>query len=241
MKRITLTLILVISAIAGFAQFGKKIVGNNKYTEVFHQVGEYNKLVVSNVKANIVYLDEADSAGIVKIYGEENILPLIEVLSEKQTVTIKAKGLKSNEHGLLMIYVFCAKIRTIDLTGGVIFETNDPITQPEMKLAVTGGGQILIHKLNSDKLKISVLGNGDVYVGGKSKEGSFSVVGDGEIRADNFVTETLSAKLFGNGNIGCNATKLLKATITGVGNIYYKGNPELKSTIIGTGNLKQLP
>ncbi|MFZ4456300.1 MAG: GIN domain-containing protein [Bacteroidales bacterium] len=241
MKRVILSLILAVVAIASFAQFGKKVVGNNKYTEVFHKVGVYNKLVVSNVKANVIYLDEADSAGIVKIYGEENIVSLIDVSSEKQVVTIKTKGMKSNEHGLLMIYVFCSKIQTIDLTGGVIFETNDPIKQSVMKLAVTGSGQIQIHNLTCDNLKISVLGNGDVFVGGKSKEANFSVVGDGEIRADKFEVETLSTKLIGNGNIGCTATKLLKATITGVGNIYYRGKPEIKSTIIGTGNVKPLP
>lgn len=240
MKRIILSLMLAFATLVSYAQFGKKVVGNNKYTEVFHKVGEYNKLVVSNVKANVVYLDEVDSAGVVRIYGEENVVSLIDVSSEKETVTIKTKGMKNSEHGLLMIYVFCSKISTIDLTGGVIFETNDPMKQTNMKLAITGDGQIQIHNLVCDRLKISLLGDGDVYIGGKSKEANYSIVGGGEIRADKFEVENLSAKLIGNGNIGCNATKLLKATITGVGNIYYRGKAELKSTIIGTGNLKPL-
>lgn len=241
MKRFSILIILLLSALANFAQFSTKITGNNKYVEVCHKVDSYNKLVVSNIKANVIYLDEPDSAGYVRIHGEENIVNLIEVSTKKEALTLKTKNIKSKEHGLLMIYVYSPKIQSIDLTGGVIFETNDPMKRSEMNLAITGNGQIQIHKLDCDKVKISLIGsNGDVFIAGQAKEATYSVVGDGEIRADKFAVQSASAKLIGNGNIGCNVSKLLKATITGVGDIYYRGKPEIKSTIIGTGNLKAL-
>jgi hypothetical protein len=242
MKRISLLLILLISIGSTnlFAQFGKKVVGNNKYVSVFHKVENYTKLVVSNVKANVVFVNEPDSAGFVKIFGEENIIQLVDVSCLKHTLTIKTANMKSNEHGLLMIYVYSSDIQTIDLTGGVIFDTNDPIKQASMKLAITGDGQINIPHLECEKLNVSLLGGGDVLVGGKATEASYTVVGGGEIRADRMIIKTASAKLIGNGNIGCYVSKLLKVTITGVGNIYYRGKPEVKSTIIGTGNVRAL-
>ncbi|MDD2798819.1 MAG: DUF2807 domain-containing protein [Bacteroidales bacterium] len=242
MKRITLFLVFVFTlfTVNLFAQFGKKITGSNKYVHITHKVDAYNKLLISNVKANIVYFNNPDSVGFVRIYGEDNIVDLLEVGTQKMTLRIKTKGMKSNEHGLLMIYVYSSDIQTIDLTGGVIFETSDPMKQKEMKLAISGDSQIKIPNLECDKLKISLIGGGDVLIGGKSSEASYSLVGNGEIRADKFKVQTLSTKLIGNGNIGCNVSKLLRVTITGVGNIYYRGAAEIKSTIIGTGNVRKL-
>jgi hypothetical protein len=243
MKRIGLLLMVTICLMSGnlFAQFGKKVVGNNKYVSINHKVESYNKIVVSHVQANVVYKNNPDSAGFVNIYGEENIVHLLDVSTKKQTLSIKNINAANTEHGLLMIYVYSPDIENIDITGAVIFETSEPLKRLNMKLAISGSGQIKIRNLECTTLKVSLLtGSGDVLVKGKADEASFSVVGGGEIRADNLVAQTAKCKLIGNGNIGCHATKLLKATITGVGNIYYSGNPEVKSTIIGTGNVKPL-
>lgn len=242
MKRIVLffAFVLVAGVVSISAQIGKKIIGNNKYISIFHQVESYNKLLVSHVKSNVVYINHPDSAGFVRIYGEENIVHLLDVSVSKQTLSIKKINMANIENGLLMIYVYSPAIHTVDLTGGVIFETNEQVKQSEMKLAISGDAQIKISNLECDKLKVSLLGGGDLYVKGIAKEASYSVVGSGEVRADNLQAQTASAKLTGNGNIGCNVTKLLKSTIMGVGNIYYKGKPEVKSTILGTGNLKAL-
>lgn len=242
MKRY-ISLVVILSAIFSttvFAQFGKKIVGNNKYVSICHNVESYNKLLVSHVKSNVVYINKPDSVGFLRIYGEENIVHLLDVSVNKQTLSIKNINMANTEHGLLMIYVYSSDIQTVDLTGGVIFETKELIKQSNIKLAISGDGQIKIPKLECDKLKVSLLGGGDVYIGGQAKDVSYSVVGSGEVRADNLVAQNASAKLIGNGNIGCHVKAVLKATITGVGNIYYKGKPEVKSTIIGTGNLKAL-
>jgi hypothetical protein len=243
MKRISILSIIAICLlqVSLFAQFGKKVVGNNKYITLRMDVESYNKIVVSNVKATVVYLNKPDSANYVNVYGEENIVHLLDVSTNKQTLTIKNINMANTEHGLLMIYVYSPKIENIDLTGSVVFQTSEVMKRNEMKLAITGSGQIILPALECNLLKVSLLtGSGDVLLKGNAEEARYSIVGGGEIRADGLVAQNATCKLIGNGNIGCHAVKLLKATLTGVGNIYYKGKPEIKSTIIGTGNLKPL-
>jgi len=238
--------LLLITALgvvsAAQSQIGKKIVGNNKYVTINHEVGAYKKVSVSNVRCNVVYKNIPDSVGFVRILGEENIVHLLDVSVNKEELSIKKINMANIDNGLLMIYVYSSAIENIDLTGAVIFESYDAMKKDLMKLAISGSGQIKLHKLDCKELKASLLtGSGDLLLKGTAENAHFSVVGGGEIRADNFVvSNTAFCKLVGNGNIGCNVSKLLKATITGVGSIYYKGKPEIKSTIIGTGNVKAL-
>lgn len=244
MRRINLLIALFVMFALGMqAQIGKKVVGNNKYVTITKKVDNFKKLTVSHVKANVIYSTNPDSAGIVKIYGEENIVHLLDVVSnpEKESLSFKYVNMANVENGLLMIYVYAPAINVIDITGSVIVECKDEIKSQNLKLAISGSGQIKMTNLDCNELKVSLLtGSGDVLVKGKAVEAKYSVVGGGEIRADELVASNASCSLKGNGNIGCNVQKMLKASIFGTGNIYYRGKPEVKSTIIGTGNVKPL-
>lgn len=244
MKRINLLMaLLMMFAIGMQAQIGKKVVGNNKYVTITKKVDNFKKLEVSHVKANVIYSNNPDSAGMVRIYGEENIVHLLDVVSDpkKEELSIKYINMANVENGLLMIYVYSPAIEVIDITGSVIVESKDAISAQHLKLAISGSGQIKMTNLDCNELKVSLLtGSGDVLIKGKAVDAVYSVVGGGEIRADELFASNASCRVKGNGNIGCNVDKMLKASIFGVGNIYYRGKAEVKSTIIGTGNVKKL-
>ena len=244
MKRISLLMALLVTCIIGIrAQIGKKVIGDNNYVIITKKVGDFKNLKVNHVKANIIYSNNPDSVGIVKIYGEENIVHLLNITSDekKEQLTIKYINMANVENGLLMIYVYSSAIEDVDITGSVIVESKDLINSQKLKLGISGSGQIKFTNLDCNELKVSLLtGSGDALLKGKSVESKYSVVGGGEIRADQLFTSNAYCSLKGNGNIGCNVDKMLKATIIGVGNIYYKGNAEVKSTILGTGNVKKI-
>lgn len=205
------------------------------------KVDAYTKLVVSNIEANVVYVYRPDSVGFLNIRGEESIMDKFKITVKDGVLNIKNPSLKGIDNSLLMIYIYSPNISNIDLTGGVVFETYEPLVRSEMDLSISGGSQIIINKLDCETLKVSLLtGSGDVLVKGTAAEAKYSVIGGGEIRADAMVATNVKASIKGNGNIGCNAEKNLKVSIFGSGNIYFKGKPEVKSTIIGTGNVKSL-
>lgn len=244
MKRFNLILAaFLVFAIGVNAQIGKKVIGDNHYIQKIKKVSDFKKLIVNHVKTNVIYSNNPDSAGYVRIYGEENVVNLLDITSDekKESLAIKYINMANVENGLLLIYVFSPEISLVDITGGVIVESKDKITSQDLKLAVSGSGQIRMTNLDCNKLTISLLtGSGDVFVKGKTVEAKYSVIGGGEIRADELFASNAGCSLKGNGNIGCNVDKLLKASIWGVGNIYYKGNAEVKSSIIGSGNVKKL-
>lgn len=204
-------------------------------------VEEYTRLVVSNIEANVVYINNPDSVGFLNIRGEESIMDKFKISVKDSVLNIKNPSLKGIDNSLLMIYIYSPKIKSIDLTGGVVFETYEPLVRKEMDLSISGGSQIIINKLDCETLKVSLLtGSGDVLVKGTASEAKYSIIGGGEIRADAMSATNVKASLKGNGNIGCYAVKNLKVSIMGSGNIYFRGKPEIKSTIIGTGNVKSL-
>lgn len=245
MKRINLILAAVLFLIISLPaqSIGKKVIGDNHYIQKIKKVDDFKKLVVNHVKANVIYSNNPDSAGMVRIYGEENVVNLLDITSDEkqEKLSIKYINMANVENGLLMIYVFSPEIELVDITGGVIVESTDKISSLQLKLAVSGSGQIKMTNLDCNKLTVSLLtGSGDVLVKGKAVEAKYSVIGGGEIRADELLAANAGCSLKGNGNIGCNVDKLLKVSIWGNGNIYYKGNAEVKSSIIGKGNVKKL-
>lgn len=245
MKRINLILAALLFLIISLPaqSIGKKVIGDNHYIQKIKKVGDFKKLVVNHVKANVIYSNNPDSAGMVRIYGEENVVNLLDITSDEkqEKLSIKYINMANVENGLLMIYVFSPAIELVDITGGVIVESTDKIESQQLKLAVSGSGQIKMTNLDCNKLTVSLLtGSGDVLVKGKAVEAKYSVIGGGEIRADELLAANAGCSLKGNGNIGCNVDKLLKVSIWGNGNIYYKGNAEVKSSIIGKGNVKKL-
>ena len=84
-NRILLVLLLTfLFANNSFSNLFKKTVGNDKYITKEYKVDDFVKINISHA-FNLIYKVNPDSAGYIKVYGEENILDLMAGLGRFST------------------------------------------------------------------------------------------------------------------------------------------------------------
>ncbi|MEG1616096.1 MAG: DUF2807 domain-containing protein [Bacteroidales bacterium] len=240
-KSILIALVSVMLAFSAQAQLFKKVTGNDKYVTREYKLNDFSKVNISHA-FNVIYKVNPDSAGMVRVYGEENILDLMSLKSEKGILSIKLTGLRDPEFGVILIHMYSNSLISVKNEGAGTFEIQSPLDAPEISLSVIGSGQIKAERLDCGVLNLNVGGgDGDIAVkSGKVGFGDYSIQGNGEIRAQDVDAESASAVITGTGVIRLTAQKDLKTILTGSGKVYYNGKPQLKSRTVGTGQVLPL-
>ncbi|MEG1587356.1 MAG: DUF2807 domain-containing protein [Bacteroidales bacterium] len=218
------------------AQVFKKVVGNDNYKTREFKVNDFSKVTITH-PFNVIYKVNPDSAGYISVYGEENILDIISMKSEKGSLSIKMSGMRTPEFGVVLIRMYSSSLDEVLNEGSATFEIQSPIEGSEIKLSVVGNGQIKAEQTKSGVLNLNVGGGGDILVGGNTGMGDYSIQGTGEIRAAEVKATEVNAVITGSGNIRCHADKKLKTFLTGNGKVAYSGSPELKTRTIGTAQV----
>lgn len=239
-RSLLIALSMIVMAVSAQAQLLKKVKGNDKYVTREYKVTDFSKVSTSHA-FNIIYKVNPDSAGMVRVYGEENILDLLSVKSEKGELSLKLTGLRDPEFGVILIHMYSNALIGVKNEGAGTFEIQSPLDQPEISLSVLGSGQIKAGNIQAGVLKLNVGGSGDIVIqSGKVGFADYGVQGSGEVRAADVPAESGSAVITGSGTIRMNVAKELKTILTGSGKVYYKGNPELKTRTVGSGQVLPL-
>lgn len=235
-KSILIALLCSVITFQTSAQVFKKVVGNDNYKTREFKVNDFSKVTLTH-PFNVIYKVNPDSAGYISVYGEENILDIISMKSEKGNLSIKLSGLRTPEFGVVLIRMYSSSLKEVMNEGAATFEIQSPVEAAELKFSVIGTGQIKAEQTNSGVLNLNIGGGGDIFVGGKTGMGDYSIQGNGEIRAEEVKAEEVNAVITGTGNIRCHADKTLKTFLTGNGKVAYTGTPELKTRTIGTAQV----
>ncbi len=92
--------------------------------------------------------------------------------------------------------------------------------------------------MDSENLKTSIAGSGDVYIVGKANYMKCSIAGSGSVKAYELKAKTVKVSIAGSGSIRATVTDEIKASIAGSGSVYYKGDPpKVKSTSTGSSSV----
>ncbi len=239
-KRILFVLLAAVCSFGAQAQRFKKVIGDDNYEWREFKVADFNKFNISEA-FNITYKVNPDSAGVIRVYGEQNILDMLVLKSEKGKVNIKLKGSITPEYGIVNVVAYSSSLTEIDNQGAATFEILTPIHGSEIKFTVVGAGMIKAKYIDCGVMKVNVGGSGDVIIEkGKAGFADYSIQGKGDITAEEVVAEEISATITGSGTITCNAEKNLKTFLTGSGKVKYKGDPDLKTRTVGSGSVLPL-
>ena len=84
-----------------FSVSAKEVEGDNNYVKKSFQVDDFYK-VKTNGAFNIVYHQSKDSAGLIKMYGEENILNSMKVESKEGVLNIKFDSPSKKDFGVVI-------------------------------------------------------------------------------------------------------------------------------------------
>jgi hypothetical protein len=209
-KILSLTVILAVLISSCHYIGGERVRGNGVLKTEQRQASSFTALQVSG--SSEVRLRQ-DSVLSVKVEGDENLLPYIEVYNEGNRLVIRTKrGYNLKPRKGLVVYVSSPAYNNIIVSGAGEVKTENSITNAEkLNITVSGAGEI----------KMDV----NAPVKGKARDFDLEVSGAGNINCYDLLTENTNLQISGAGDAKVYASVKLTGSVSGAGDVTYKGNP----------------
>jgi len=227
--------------IAGFASNAQseKITGNGKIVTETRNTADYDAIKVSgSFDVDLV----AGKEGKIIIKGEENILAVIKVEVEENTLKIyvqKNTNIRSSIGKKVEITVPFDKISEVSLSGSGHIESKNTIKNDKFAAKLSGSGNFNL-SVDANNLDVNLSGSGNVHLKGTSDHFTTKLSGSGDIDAADLKSKNVDVNVAGSGNSRVFCNQNLTARIAGSGNIKYLGNPEKRDVkVSGSGNISK--
>ena len=175
---------------------------------------------------NVVYTQSESQAGKVRIYAPEGN-DVVSITSKDGLLSIRYGRGYNRNFGVIMVYVYSKELSKVSCSVGANFTAEGIVSGTSLKLKVLNRSQIRCKNIIYDEVSAKRgLGNGDILLAGKAKKATYTIIGPGEIDADELVADEVSCKILGRGDVGCHVDKDISVCSIGKGAAYCKG--ELK-------------
>ncbi len=206
------------------------------------KVGNFTRLVVTD-NVNVTYRCNADSAGIVVVHGTKEVSKnFIFTLNDKGRLSIQIEDEFERQGQIPNITIYSASLDEAENAGDSTLRIMGLPPMKAFKVRNIDNGKVIAKGLRASKLELQILsGKGKIIADGSCDELAIRLIGTGEIQADNVKATTVTCRIMGTGNIGCDVNGgELKVSGSGTGKVYYKGQPS-KVTVRKLGTIKAIP
>lgn len=221
-------------------KINKGVDGNGKVISKEIVITDYSKITMSSI-TNLVYEQNSNKSPYLRVEIDENLVNdiLIEVVGGNLHIgSQRGKNIKTKKY---KVYTNSKALTELTLSGVGNATLNGDITSQNLKISLSGVGDIKADNIDTKKVDVYLSGVGNVILGGKSNNASFSVSGKGNIKALNLESQDADCSMSGVGNIELDAVNVLNARMSGVGNIRYKSSPKnIKVSKSGIGSVKAI-
>lgn len=227
MKRINILFIAIMSIFIASATVNAKEVAVKKYNYVYSDttIADFNEVSILN-GINVVYTQSESQAGKVRIYAPEGN-DVVSITSKNGLLSIRYGRGYNRNFGVIMVYVYSKELSKVSCSVGANFTAEGIVSGSSLKLKVLNRSQIRCKNIIYDEVSAKRgLGNGDILLAGKAQKATYTIIGPGEINADELVADEVSCKILGRGDVGCHVDKDISVCSIGKGAAYCKG--ELK-------------
>jgi len=218
---------------------GKRIRGNGNIKTEDHNVSGFKNIDCS--ASADVYITQGEPAG-VKVEGDENLLPYIEINQEGDRLIIRDRShVNLDATDGLKIYVTSPEYNSIDASGAGDIVGQTKITSPdELRLRLSGAGDIRM-EVNAPTVVCTLSGAGSAYLKGQAKNVEVELSGVGSTHCYDLQAENTKVNVSGVGSAEVFASVKLDATVNGVGSIDYKGNAtDISQHANGVGSIHKM-
>jgi len=180
----------------------------------------------------------------VEIVAPEAILEKLDVYVDGQTLKIKTTGLKSINwrDDEVKIYVSLPTIKGLHLSGSGDIIAQTAIKAEDLKISISGSGDVKIGSLTAQNLDLAISGSGDMELSGPGtiSQVDVAVSGSGDIDLSELQANDVNVAISGSGDIKLWANENLRGKVSGSGDIYYKGRPRFDVKVSGSGSVTSL-
>jgi len=107
------------------------------------------------------------------------------------------------------------------------------------EIGLSGDGHVDAKGVLTDKLKISISGDGDIRTAGNAEEQEIHVSGDGSYKGQDLNSKIARVHISGDGSATLTVSETLNANISGDGSVEYNGNPAVTQNVSGDGTIRK--
>jgi len=231
--------ILVVALIASPSFTGRVVSVTFEDSGMISQTynaGDFTKIRIEG-KANLFLTQDPKTS--VKIEAEENVMKLIELRQEGETLIIGNKELLFLIRKPINIYISTPNINEVSIAGTGSLQGQNKINGDSLSIIISGFADVNLD-LDVNSLETRISGSGDLNYGGKAENHKISISGEGDVRSFELETYNTEVSIAGAGTAEVSASQNLDIKIAGSGSIVYMGDPSLSQSISGSGNIKKL-
>ncbi|MDP4131656.1 MAG: head GIN domain-containing protein [Bacteroidota bacterium] len=236
MKKIFLFTTALIMLISCGRFMGKRIRGNGVIKTEERNVSPFKQVEASGAIKLMVSQGEFQP---VKLEGDENILPYVEVNQSGESIEIRTRpGYNISPSNDLIVYVTAPVYSSISVSGASDIKGQNKITNSEnLELEASGAGDIEMD-VDAPKLSAAISGSGSIRLKGQTKDLDINLSGAGHAYCYDLLSENAKVDISGAGSAEVYASMKLDADVSGVGNVRYKGNASnVSQRVSGAGSV----
>ncbi|VAX20402.1 hypothetical protein MNBD_IGNAVI01-525 [hydrothermal vent metagenome] len=213
-KLLTIIFLIQFTAAYGCTRYdGSDIQGGDRVIKTY-DISDFTKLEVSDAFEINVKVGEKAS---LKITGDENILPYIDVENEDNKLAIEFKKDFINA-GNILVEITVKDLKSVDLSGAC-------------KITVEG--------ISSDSFELEMSGACSGELSGKVKKLEIDLSGATNLDASQLIAEEVIIEASGASNAELYAVLSVDAEASGASNITIYGDPEkMETDASGASNIK---
>jgi hypothetical protein len=216
-----------------------RVDGNGKVISQTRNTTEYDGIKVSgSFDVDLV----AGKEGKITLRGEENILDVIVVEVEDNTLKIQVKkntNIRSSMGKKVQVTVPFEKISELNLSGSGDIQSKDAIKNDNFIARLSGSGNFNL-AVDSNTFELNLSGSGNVRLKGTADSFTTKLSGSGDIDATDLKSKIVNVNVSGSGDSKVNCSESLTARVSGSGDIKYTGNPEKRDVkVSGSGNISK--
>lgn len=213
-----------------------KVQGNGKVVTQTRSTGDYDGIkIAGSFDVDLV----SGKEGKITIKGEENLLAVIKVEVEDNSLKIyvkKGTQIRASS-GKIQVTVPFEKISELSLSGSGDIQSKDVIKNDNLAVKLSGSGNFNL-PVDTNSLELHVSGSGNIHLKGTADKLTTKLSGSGDIDASSLKSKVVEANISGSGNSKVTCAESITARVAGSGNIKYIGNPEKRDVkVSGSGTI----
>ena len=219
---------------------GKTVKASKNYVTKDIKVDNFTKLSVSG-SPDVTYTQKPGKPS-VEVYTSDNIVDLLDIRVEGNTLIVGFKKNVSVSYDKLKIRVSAEKLNGIAVAGSGDVELANGLKTDELKISVAGSGDIEGNNISCTDLNISVAGSGDINSSNITCNNlKVSVAGSGDMKLDNVTAASTIASVAGSGTVKLSgSTEEAEYSVAGSGDLFASDfqAKKVSANVTGSGDIK---
>jgi hypothetical protein len=198
--------------------------------------GSFDRLVIAGVAH--VELSQSDK-DVVTVVGDADVQRAVGLhLSRSGELRVSTEGeWKFWNREPIVLRVQMKEIHQLSISGAGDIVANRPIRTDDLRVSISGRGDVRLPDLTADSLRFDISGAGEATLGGAVEDLTLRVSGAGKVDAEKLRASNASVQISGAGNTELWVTDQFKVVVSGVGTVNYWGKPDVRQTVSSFGSL----